>query len=49
LSSQLADQRSGTRVAARPEEQLLPKRPSFSLLGLKLAIRLGSSWRIPTR
>jgi len=42
LSSQVPDQRSGTFVAARPEEQLLPNSPSFSLLRLKLLMRLGS-------
>src|SRR4029077_16859484 len=38
-SGQFPDQRSGTRVTARPEEQLAPKRPSFSLLALFIAAR----------
>ena len=32
--SQLPLQRSGTLVTARPEEQLAPNRPSFSVLRL---------------
>src|SRR5581483_1063570 len=38
-SSQLADQRSGTVVALRPDEQLAPKRPILSALSLYMAIR----------
>ena len=34
LSSQSPDQRSGTRVAARPDEQFAPNKPSLSLLRL---------------
>src|SRR5580658_2880365 len=37
-SSQLADQRSGTLVAERPEEQLAPNRPIFRALPLYMAI-----------
>src|SRR3954453_7996690 len=37
--SQLADQRSGTRVAERPDEQLNPNRPSFNALELCIARR----------
>jgi hypothetical protein len=32
LSGQLPDQRSGTSVTARPEEQLAPNKPICSLL-----------------
>ena len=32
LSSQVPDQRSGTLVTARPEEQLAPNSPIFSAL-----------------
>ena len=38
-SGQLADQRSGTLVAERPDEQLTPNRPSFSALALCIARR----------
>src|ERR1700686_4830330 len=38
-SGQLPDQRSGTRVTARPEEQFAPKRPSLSLFALPIAAR----------
>src|SRR5579862_5532771 len=38
-SAQLPDQRSGTRVTARPEEQLAPNRPSLSLFALYIAAR----------
>src|SRR5438132_254712 len=38
-SGQLPDQRSGTIVTARPEEQLAPNRPSFSRLALPIAAR----------
>ena len=38
-SAQLADQRSGTRVAERPDEQLKPNRPSFNALELCIARR----------
>src|SRR5262245_28555340 len=38
-SSQLADHRSGTSVAARPDEQLAPNRPSLSLLALYISRR----------
>ncbi len=38
-SAQLADQRSGTLVAERPDEQLAPNRPSFSVLALYIARR----------
>ena len=34
LSGQLPDQRSGTRVTARPEEQFAPNKPILSLLAL---------------
>jgi hypothetical protein len=37
-SGQLADQRSGTVVAERPDEQLAPNRPIFSALLLYMAI-----------
>ena len=38
-SGQLADQRSGTWVAERPDEQLAPNRPIFSALALYIAMR----------
>ena len=38
-SGQLADQRSGTLVAERPDEQLAPKMPIFSALALYIAMR----------
>ena len=38
-SGQLADQRSGTLVAERPDEQLAPKMPIFSALALYMAMR----------
>src|SRR5215207_6305820 len=38
-SGQLADHRSGTLVAERPDEQLKPNRPSFSALALCIARR----------
>src|ERR1700752_901725 len=38
-SSQLADQRSGTVVAERPDEQLAPNRPILSALPLYIAMR----------
>src|SRR6516164_9425467 len=38
-SSQLADQRSGTLVAERPDEQLAPNRPILSALSLYMAMR----------
>src|SRR5712691_3007125 len=38
-SGQLADQRSGTMVAERPDEQLAPKMPIFSALALYMAMR----------
>src|SRR5262245_3574424 len=38
-SAQLADQRSGTRVAERPDEQLAPNRPILSALPLYIARR----------
>src|SRR5579885_1461047 len=37
-SGQLADQRSGTFVAVRPDEQLAPNSPIFSALPLYMAI-----------
>src|SRR6516225_7207797 len=37
-SGQLADQRSGTLVAERPDEQLAPNNPIFSALPLYMAI-----------
>src|SRR5580692_6916874 len=37
-SGQLADQRSGTLVAERPDEQLAPNSPIFSALPLYMAI-----------
>src|SRR3954468_23119288 len=41
-SGQLADQRSGTLVAERPDEQLAPKMPIFSALALYIAERSDS-------
>jgi hypothetical protein len=38
-SGQFADQRSGTLVAERPDEQLAPKMPILSALALYMAIR----------
>src|SRR5580704_916281 len=38
-SSQLADQRSGTVVADRPDEQLAPNKPILSALPLYMATR----------
>ena len=38
-SAQLADQRSGTLVAERPDEQLAPNRPILSALPLCIARR----------
>src|SRR5215218_1820352 len=38
-SGQLADQRSGTLVAERPDEQLAPKMPIFRALELYIATR----------
>src|SRR5919205_4303331 len=38
-SGQLADQRSGTLVAERPDEQLAPKMPILSGLVLYMAMR----------
>src|ERR1051325_524697 len=38
-SSQFPDQRSGTRVTARPDEQLAPNRPSFSRFRLYIVAR----------
>src|ERR1700688_4365452 len=38
-SSQLADQRSGTVVAERPDEQLAPNNPILSALSLYMAMR----------
>src|SRR5580692_6623877 len=38
-SSQLADQRSGTKVAERPDEQLAPNNPILSALSLYMAMR----------
>ena len=43
-SGQLADQRSGTLVAERPDEQLTPNRPSFSALALCIARRSRMRW-----
>src|SRR6266481_461019 len=42
LSGQLPDQRSGTRVTARPDEQFAPNRPILSLFALCIDMR---SWR----
>ena len=39
LSAQLPDQRSGTVVTARPDEQFAPNSPSLSLLALCMAMR----------
>src|SRR5690242_12668272 len=41
-SGQLADQRSGTVVAERPDEQLAPNRPILSWLPLYIARRFGN-------
>src|SRR6185369_9289055 len=41
-SGQLADHRSGTVVAERPDEQLAPNRPILSWLPLYIARRFGS-------
>src|ERR1700737_712404 len=38
-SGQLADQRSGTLVAERPDEQFAPKTPILSALALYMAMR----------
>src|SRR6185503_10884365 len=38
-SAQLADHRSGTLVADRPDEQFAPNRPSLSALSLYIAKR----------
>src|SRR5438309_4356890 len=38
-SGQLPDQRSGTRVTARPEEQFDPNKPSLSLFELYIDLR----------
>src|SRR5262249_13120914 len=38
-SGQLADQRSGTQVAVREDEQLAPNTPIFSVLALYMAMR----------
>src|SRR3981081_660855 len=38
-SGQLADQRSGTLVAERPDEQFAPKTPIFRGLALYMAMR----------
>src|SRR5215831_7678504 len=42
LSGQLPDQRSGTSVTARPDEQFAPNRPILSLFALCIDMR---SWR----
>ena len=39
MSAQLPDQRSGTSVTARPDEQLAPKSPIFSRLPLCIDVR----------
>src|SRR3984893_1378979 len=39
LSGQVPDQRSGTNVTARPDEQLAPNRPILSALPLYMAVR----------
>ena len=39
LSGQLPDQRSGTSVTARPDEQLAPNKPICSLLRLYIERR----------
>ena len=41
LSGQLPDQRSGTMVTARPDEQFGPNRPICSRLELYMAARSG--------
>jgi hypothetical protein len=41
-SGQLADHRSATMVADRPDEQLAPNRPILSRLPLYIAIRFGN-------
>src|SRR5579863_2550947 len=51
-SGQLADQRSGTLVAERPDEQLAPNRPILSALPLYMAMRFfieawGASTAVP--
>ena len=38
-SAQLPDQRSGTIVTARPDEQFAPNKPSFSRFALYIAAR----------
>jgi hypothetical protein len=38
-SGQLADQRSGTQVAERPDEQFAPNTPILSALALYIAMR----------
>ena len=38
-SGQLADQRSGTVVAERPDEQLAPNRPTLNAFALYIAVR----------
>src|SRR5215470_12633465 len=38
-SGQVANQRSGTLVAERPDEQLAPKIPIFNVLSLYIAMR----------
>ena len=40
-SGQLADHRSGTLVAERPDEQLAPNSPIFNALALYMAVRSG--------
>src|SRR5262249_11853676 len=52
LSRHVPDQRSGTRVTARPDEQLAPNRPILSLLALYMSMRcrmeaLGASTGVP--
>src|SRR5262249_43096879 len=42
LSGQLPDQRSGTSVTARPDEQFAPNKPILSLFALCIDMR---SWR----
>src|ERR1700741_3059399 len=39
LSGQLPDQRSGTRVTARPDEQFAPNKPILSLFALCIDMR----------
>src|SRR5262249_4272310 len=39
LSAQLPDQRSGTSVTARPDEQFAPNKPILSLFALYIAMR----------